>query len=63
MSGDEIFANAGNVFCTGSIDCGDPVALSVESQGGYLTLSKPSKAGVYPFECSSGGGEKSDLRA
>lgn len=48
MSGDEIFANAGNVFCTGSIDCGDPVALSVESQGGCLTLNEPSKAG-----CSS----------
>ena len=47
----------------GSIDCGDAVALSVESQGGCLTRSEPAKAGVHPFECSGGGGEKSDLRA
>ena len=59
----ECDTNGGNVLCMGSIDCGDAVVLSVESQGGCPTLNEPSKAGVHPFECSGGGGEKSDLRA
>ena len=56
-------ANGGTVFCMGPIDCGDSVALCVESQGGCLTLRKPSKAGAHHCECSSGRGEKSELRA
>ena len=42
MSGNEFVANGGNVLCMGSIDCGDSMVLSVESEGGCLTLRKPS---------------------
>ena len=34
-----------NLFCTDPMDCGDSVVLSVERQGGYLTLNRPSKTG------------------
>ena len=54
MSGNEFVANGGRLWWFYG---------AVESQGGCLTLSKPSKAGVYPFECSGGGSEKSDLTA